>query len=70
MSAAAPGSHERGATAGTPPQRHRGGLLIFCGEDKAAVQAFVDKDPFTTAGVVAGAEIRNGRRRSARWRPR
>jgi uncharacterized protein YciI len=33
-------------------------LLIFRGEDKAAVQAIVDKDPFTTAGVVANAEIR------------
>jgi uncharacterized protein YciI len=39
---------------GEPP----GGLLIFRSEDKAAVQAFVDKDPFTTAGVVADAEIR------------
>jgi uncharacterized protein YciI len=40
------------------PGEAPGGLLIFRGEDKDAVQAFVDKDPFTTSGVVAGAEIR------------
>jgi uncharacterized protein YciI len=44
-----------GAWAPTEPP---GGLLIFRGEDKAAVQAIVDEDPFTTAGVVANAEIR------------
>jgi uncharacterized protein YciI len=40
------------------PGEAPGGLLIFRGEDKAAVQAIVDKDPFTTSGVVANAEIR------------
>ena len=40
------------------PAEAPGGLLIFRGEDKAAVQAIVDEDPFTTAGVVAVAEIR------------
>jgi uncharacterized protein len=45
------------AGAGAPGEAP-GGLLIFRAEDKAAVQAIVDKDPYTTAGVVAGADIR------------
>jgi uncharacterized protein YciI len=40
------------------PGEAPGGLLIFRAEDKAAVQAIVDKDPYSTAGVVANAEIR------------
>jgi uncharacterized protein YciI len=40
------------------PAEAPGGLLIFRAEDKSAVQAIVDKDPFTTAGVVAAADIR------------
>jgi uncharacterized protein YciI len=40
------------------PAEAPGGLLIFRAEDKAAVQTIVDKDPYTTAGVVAGADIR------------
>jgi uncharacterized protein YciI len=40
------------------PGEAPGGLLIFRAEDKSAVQAIVDKDPFTTAGVVSAADIR------------
>ncbi|TWF80642.1 hypothetical protein FHX44_116585 [Pseudonocardia hierapolitana] len=40
------------------PAEAPGGLLIFRADDKAAVQAIVDKDPYTTAGVVANSEIR------------
>jgi uncharacterized protein len=40
------------------PAEAPGGLLVFRAEDKAAVQVYVDDDPFTTAGVVARAEIR------------
>ncbi|WP_433504570.1 YciI family protein [Pseudonocardia halophobica] len=40
------------------PAEAPGGLLIFRAEDKSAVQAIVDKDPFTTAGVVSAADIR------------
>jgi uncharacterized protein YciI len=40
------------------PAEAPGGLLIFRAADKAAVQAIVDKDPYTTAGVVANADIR------------
>ncbi|MFC5950057.1 YciI family protein [Pseudonocardia lutea] len=40
------------------PGEAPGGLLIFRAEDRAAVQGIVDKDPFTTAGVVASADIR------------
>ena len=40
------------------PGEAPGGLLVFRAEDKAAVQAIVDNDPYTTAGVVAGADIR------------
>lgn len=35
----------------------RGGLLIFHAEDREAVQAIVDRDPFMTGGVVAACEI-------------
>lgn len=40
----------------------RGGLLVFRADDPATVQAIVDRDPFTTEGVVATCEIRA-------WRP-
>ncbi len=40
------------------PGDARGGLLVFRAEDRAAVQAIVDVDPFTTEGVVATSEIR------------
>lgn len=40
------------------PSEAPGGLLVFRAADKAAVQAIVDGDPYTTAGVVATAEIR------------
>ncbi|MFR9806977.1 YciI family protein [Pseudonocardia sp. RS010] len=40
------------------PGEAPGGLLVFRAEDKAAVQAIADKDPFTTAGVVASSDIR------------
>jgi uncharacterized protein YciI len=40
------------------PTEAPGGLLVFRAEDKATVQAHVDEDPFTRAGVVANAEIR------------
>lgn len=36
----------------------RGGLLVFRANDRAAVQAIVDRDPFMTEGVVATCEIR------------
>ena len=39
------------------PGEAPGGLLIFRVEDRAAVQAIVDADPFSTAGVVARAEV-------------
>ena len=35
-----------------------GGLLVFRAEDKAAVQAIVDGDPYSKAGVVADVQIR------------
>lgn len=40
------------------PGDARGGLLIFRVDDQAAVRAIVDRDPFTTQGVVATSEIR------------
>lgn len=40
------------------PSEAPGGLLVIRAADKAAVQAIVDKDPYTTAGVVADAVIR------------
>jgi uncharacterized protein YciI len=40
------------------PAEEPGGLLVLRAEDKAAAQVLVDDDPFTTAGVVAKAEIR------------
>lgn len=36
----------------------RGGLLVFRANDRAAVQAITDRDPFMTAGVVATCDIR------------
>jgi len=40
------------------PGEAPGGLLIFRAEDRSEVQAIVDKDPFTTAGVISAADIR------------
>ncbi|TNC21518.1 YciI family protein [Amycolatopsis alkalitolerans] len=40
------------------PGEAPGGLLILRTEDKAGAQAIVDKDPYTSQGVVANAEIR------------
>jgi uncharacterized protein len=40
------------------PGEPAGGLLIFAAADKAAVQGIVDKDPYSLAGVVTNAEIR------------
>ena len=40
------------------PSEAPGGLLVFRAADKSAVQAIVDKDPFTTAGVVSAIDIR------------
>jgi uncharacterized protein YciI len=40
------------------PDDARGGLLIFRADNRAAVQAIVDRDPFTVRGVVATSEIR------------
>ena len=40
------------------PGDARGGLLIFRVDDRAAIQAIVDRDPFITQGVVASSEIR------------
>jgi len=40
------------------PGDARGGLLIFRADDRAAVQAIVGRDPFTTEGAVATCEIR------------
>jgi uncharacterized protein YciI len=34
-----------------------GALLMFRGDDKAQVTALVEKDPFTTNGVIAETEI-------------
>ena len=40
------------------PDDDRGGLLVFHANDRAAVQAIVDRDPFITQGVVATSDIR------------
>jgi len=40
------------------PGDARGGLLVFRANDRAAVQAIVDRDPFMTQGVVATCDIR------------
>lgn len=40
------------------PSEAPGGLLIFRADDRAAIQKIVDGDPFTTAGVVSHADIR------------
>ncbi|MFP5071637.1 YciI family protein [Pseudonocardia nantongensis] len=40
------------------PTEAPGGLLVFRAADKSAVQAIVDRDPYTTAGVVSSADIR------------
>lgn len=40
------------------PAEAPGGLLIFRAEDRSAVQAIVDKDPYTTSGVVSATDIR------------
>lgn len=40
------------------PTEAPGGLLIFRAEERAAVERIVAEDPYTTAGVVATADIR------------
>jgi uncharacterized protein len=40
------------------PNESPGGLLIFRAADKAEVSALIEKDPFTTSGVIAGSETR------------
>ncbi len=40
------------------PAEDPGGLLIFRSADRAGVQAIVDEDPYTKAGVVATVDIR------------
>ena len=40
------------------PNDARGGLLVFHANDRAAVRAIVNRDPFVTQGVVATCEIR------------
>lgn len=53
--AALPGLLVAGAWA---PDEPAGGLLVFRAEDRAAVQAIVDGDPYTAAGVIADVQIR------------
>ncbi|GAA0907609.1 YciI family protein [Pseudonocardia zijingensis] len=40
------------------PSEAPGGLLVFRAEDKAAVQAIVEADPYKKAGVIADVQIR------------
>ena len=40
------------------PSEAPGGLLVFRAADRAAGQAIVDRDPYTRAGVVSAADIR------------
>ncbi|MEU6699078.1 YciI family protein [Pseudonocardia sp. NPDC046786] len=40
------------------PDEPAGGLLVFRAEDRAEVQAVVDSDPYTLAGVIADVQIR------------
>jgi uncharacterized protein len=44
------------------PGEPAGGLLIFRAADKAEVAALIEKDPFTTTGVITSSEI-------AEWEP-
>lgn len=44
------------------PDEPPGALLLFRAADKAEVSALVEKDPFSTTGVVAGSEI-------VEWKP-
>ncbi|GAA5128132.1 YciI family protein [Pseudonocardia adelaidensis] len=44
------------------PEEPAGGLLILRAEDKAAVGALIEKDPFTVSGVIVSSEI-------AEWEP-
>jgi uncharacterized protein YciI len=37
------------------PDEAPGALLLFRADDKAHVDALIDKDPFTTSGVIAEA---------------
>lgn len=39
------------------PGEAPGGLLIFRVEDKAAVQALVNEDPYKTSGVLVKSEV-------------
>jgi uncharacterized protein len=40
------------------PNEAPGALLIFRAADKAEVNALIEKDPFSTSGVIAGSETR------------
>ena len=44
------------------PDEPAGALLLFRADDKAHVDALVDKDPFTASGVIADAA-------TAEWEP-
>lgn len=46
------------ATGPWGPDDDRGGLLLFRADDRADIQAIVDRDPFMTQGVVATSDIR------------
>ncbi|HYJ55444.1 MAG TPA: YciI family protein [Mycobacterium sp.] len=47
---------------GFGPDRPAGALLLFRAQDEAQVRRFVADDPFSTAGVIASAEV-------ASWTP-
>jgi uncharacterized protein YciI len=40
------------------PNESPGALLLFRAADKAEVSALIEKDPFTTSGVIASSETR------------
>ena len=44
------------------PDEAPGALLLFRADDKAQINALVEKDPFTTCGVIADTE-------TAEWDP-
>ena len=39
------------------PDEPAGALLIVRAEDRSEVAALIEKDPFTTAGVIASSEV-------------
>jgi len=53
-------AHERGdlVVAGAFAEPPEGAVLIFRGENAAAVEAFVAADPYVTGGLVTGWRIR------------